>query len=107
MMPARLPQTDTVKSAVTALRPSLNRLTNAWAKACATHPDVAALAATAPRMRGVSPASGDWVLQGLTQTGGAICACITPENDLRIIATGPAHIATTLAIPLAELEGEA
>lgn len=106
MICARHPRNPPRAEAVAVLRPNLNRLTNAWAAACASHPDVAMLAATAPHMRAVSPASGDWVLQGLTASGGAICACITPEAELRIIATGTSP-ATVLAIPLADLEAAA
>lgn len=90
---------------VAVLRPSLNRLTDAWARACANHPAVAKLAATAPRMRVIQPASGDWLLQGTTTTGGALCACITPEGALHIIACDSIG-STALSIPLAEL-GEA
>lgn len=102
MICARLPRNPPPAAAVSVLHPSLNQLTEAWAMACATRADAAQIAATAPRMRAVSPASGDWVLQGLTSTGGAVCACITPGAALRIIATGPEGTAC-LHIPLADL----
>lgn len=102
MICARLPRNPPPASSVSVLRPSLNQLTDAWAAACANRADVAQIAATAPRMRAVSPASGDWVLQGLTSTGGAVCACVTPEAALRIIATGSGGT-ICLEIPLAKL----
>ena len=102
MICARLPRNPTPAASVSVLHPSLNQLTDAWAAACATRADVAQIAASAPRMRAVSPASGAWVLQGLTSTGGAACVCITPDAALRIIATGPGET-ICLEIPLADL----
>lgn len=98
-LPRRAPSADTVS----VLHPALNRLTDAWARACATRADVAILAAMAPRMLPVSPAQGHWVLQGVTAGGGAVCASLTDDDALSIIATGPAHPVVALLIPLADL----